>query len=63
MGTALPGYAAGRDARVPAQRFYAGIRLGNQIVHLKLVDQPDPSIAFVRKDTRCTSASMSSAIG
>jgi catechol 2,3-dioxygenase-like lactoylglutathione lyase family enzyme len=28
--------------------FYAGIRLGNQIVHFKLVDEPDPSIAFVR---------------
>lgn len=28
--------------------FYAGIRLGTQIIHLKLVDQPDPSIAFVR---------------
>ena len=29
--------------------FYAGIRLGNQVVHLKLVDEPDPSIAFVRE--------------
>ena len=29
--------------------FYAGIRLGNQVVHLKLVDEPDPSIAFVRR--------------
>jgi catechol 2,3-dioxygenase-like lactoylglutathione lyase family enzyme len=28
--------------------FYAGIRLGDQVVHLKLVDAPDPSIAFVR---------------
>jgi len=28
--------------------FYAGIRLGNQVVHLKLVDEPDPSINFVR---------------
>jgi catechol 2,3-dioxygenase-like lactoylglutathione lyase family enzyme len=29
--------------------FYAGIRLGNQVVHLKLVDEKDPSIAFVRE--------------
>ena len=28
--------------------FYAGIRLGNQVVHLKLVDAQDPSIDFVR---------------
>jgi catechol 2,3-dioxygenase-like lactoylglutathione lyase family enzyme len=28
--------------------FYAGIRLGNQKIHLKLVDERDPSIAFVR---------------
>ena len=28
--------------------FYAGIQLGTQVIHLKLVDQPDPSIAFVR---------------
>ena len=28
--------------------FYAGVRLGSQVVHLKLVDDPDPSIAFVR---------------
>jgi catechol 2,3-dioxygenase-like lactoylglutathione lyase family enzyme len=28
--------------------FYAGIRFGSQVVHLKLVDDPDPSIAFVR---------------
>jgi catechol 2,3-dioxygenase-like lactoylglutathione lyase family enzyme len=29
--------------------FYAGIRLGNQVVHLKLVDEPDPCISFVRE--------------
>jgi catechol 2,3-dioxygenase-like lactoylglutathione lyase family enzyme len=29
--------------------FYAGIRLGDQLIHLKLVDAPDPSIAFVRE--------------
>ena len=27
--------------------FYAGIRAGGQVFHLKLVDAPDPSIAFV----------------
>jgi catechol 2,3-dioxygenase-like lactoylglutathione lyase family enzyme len=29
--------------------FYAGIRAGNQVFHLKLVDQRDPSIDFVDK--------------
>jgi catechol 2,3-dioxygenase-like lactoylglutathione lyase family enzyme len=29
--------------------FYAGIRAGNQLFHLKLVDQKDPSIEFVDK--------------
>ena len=29
------------------QDFYAGIRAGNQIFHLKLVDEKDPSIRFV----------------
>ena len=29
--------------------FYAGVRLGDQVVHLKLVDEQDPSIAFVRE--------------
>lgn len=27
--------------------FYAGIRAGNQVFHLKLSDEKDPSIAFV----------------
>jgi len=27
--------------------FYAGIRAGSQVFHLKLVDEKDPSIAFV----------------
>ena len=31
------------------QDFYAGIRAGSQVVHLKLVDEPDPSIAYARK--------------
>jgi catechol 2,3-dioxygenase-like lactoylglutathione lyase family enzyme len=29
--------------------FYAGIRAGNQLFHLKLVDQKDPTIDFVAK--------------
>jgi catechol 2,3-dioxygenase-like lactoylglutathione lyase family enzyme len=28
--------------------FYAGIRAGGQVFHLKRVDSPDPSIPFVR---------------
>jgi len=31
------------------QDFYAGIRAGNQLFHLKLVDEKDPSIEFVDK--------------
>jgi catechol 2,3-dioxygenase-like lactoylglutathione lyase family enzyme len=27
--------------------FYAGLRIGRQVVHLKLADEPDPSIEFV----------------
>ena len=27
--------------------FYAGVRAGSHVVHLKLVDEQDPSIAFV----------------
>ena len=27
--------------------FYAGLRAGDQVVHLKLIDEPDPSIEFV----------------
>ncbi|HTO54482.1 MAG TPA: VOC family protein [Myxococcota bacterium] len=30
------------------QDFYAGVCAGSQAVHLKLVDAPDPSLAFVR---------------
>jgi catechol 2,3-dioxygenase-like lactoylglutathione lyase family enzyme len=29
--------------------FYAGIRAGEQIIHLKLIDRKDPSIDFVEK--------------
>jgi catechol 2,3-dioxygenase-like lactoylglutathione lyase family enzyme len=31
------------------QDFYAGIRAGRQLIHLKLVDDKDPSIEFVDK--------------
>lgn len=31
------------------QDFYAGIRAGSQLFHLKLVDEPDPSIKYVDK--------------
>jgi len=30
------------------QDFYAGIRAGTQVFHLKRVDEPDPAIAYVR---------------
>jgi catechol 2,3-dioxygenase-like lactoylglutathione lyase family enzyme len=30
--------------------FYAGIRAGGQLFHLKLVDEKDPSIEFVEKE-------------
>jgi catechol 2,3-dioxygenase-like lactoylglutathione lyase family enzyme len=29
------------------QDFYAGVRTGDNVIHLKLVDDPDPSIQFV----------------
>ncbi len=29
--------------------FYAGVRVGKCLIHLKLVDEPDPSIDFVAK--------------
>jgi len=37
----------GLELEFQYEDFYAGIRAGNQIVHLKLVDEKDPSIAFV----------------
>ena len=30
--------------------FYAGVRCGQYVVHLKLVDEPDPSIEFAARD-------------
>lgn len=32
------------------QDFYTGIRAGNQVVHLKLVDEKDPSIAYIEEE-------------
>jgi catechol 2,3-dioxygenase-like lactoylglutathione lyase family enzyme len=32
------------------QDFYAGIRVGSQMFHLKRVDAPDPSIAYVEEE-------------
>lgn len=32
------------------QDFYAGIRAGDQLFHLKLSDEKDPSIAFVEEE-------------
>ena len=29
--------------------FYAGVRLGDHVVHLKHVDEPDPGISYVRE--------------
>lgn len=37
------------------QDFYAGIRAGGQLFHLKLVDKKDPSIEFVDKGNTSTS--------
>lgn len=31
------------------QDFYAGIRAGEQVFHLKLVDEKDPSVAYVEE--------------
>jgi catechol 2,3-dioxygenase-like lactoylglutathione lyase family enzyme len=39
----------GAELAFQHEDFYAGIRLGGQVVHLKLVDEPDPSVAFVRE--------------
>ena len=37
----------GLTLEVQYQDFYAGIRAGSQLIHLKLVDEKDPSIDFV----------------
>ena len=44
--TQLPGF----ELAFRYQDFYAGIRAGDQIFHLKLCDHKDPSIAFVDRD-------------
>ncbi|MFC4807869.1 VOC family protein [Paenibacillus sp. GCM10023250] len=40
---------AGMELSFRHEDFYAGIRAGNQEFHLKLVDEPDPSVAYVRE--------------
>ena len=37
----------GLELEFQYEDFYAGIRAGNQVFHLKLVDEKDPSIKFV----------------
>ena len=37
----------GLELEFEHEDFYAGIRAGNQVFHLKLVDGKDPSIKFV----------------
>lgn len=37
----------GFDLEFQYDDFYAGVRTGNQVIHLKLVDEKDPSIDFV----------------
>ena len=44
--TALPGFALAFQY----EDFYAGIRVGTQLFHLKLVDAKDPSIDVVARD-------------
>ena len=44
--TALPGFTLAFQY----QDFYAGIRAGTQLFHLKLVDAKDPSIDVVARD-------------
>ena len=44
--TALPGFTLAFQY----EDFYAGIRAGTQLFHLKLVDAKDPSIEFVARD-------------
>ena len=41
--------ALGLELAFKFQDFYAGIRAGDQLFHLKLVDEKDPSIDAVRK--------------
>jgi catechol 2,3-dioxygenase-like lactoylglutathione lyase family enzyme len=44
--TALPGF----ELAFQYEDFYAGIRAGAQVFHLKLVDEKDPSIEIVDRD-------------
>ena len=44
--TSLPGFSLAFEY----EGFYAGIRVGTNVIHLKLVDEKDPSIDFVDLD-------------
>jgi catechol 2,3-dioxygenase-like lactoylglutathione lyase family enzyme len=39
----------GLDLEFQHEDFYAGIRAGTQVFHLKLIDEEDPSIEFVAR--------------
>jgi catechol 2,3-dioxygenase-like lactoylglutathione lyase family enzyme len=39
----------GFDVEFNYEDFYAGIRLGDRSIHIKRVDEPDPSIPFVEE--------------
>ena len=41
----------GLDLEFRYEDFYAGIKAGDDIFHLKLIDEKDPSIDFVSKST------------
>jgi catechol 2,3-dioxygenase-like lactoylglutathione lyase family enzyme len=51
LGESIRFYTAkvGLELEFQYEDFYAGIRAGNQLFHLKLVDQKDPSIDYVDK--------------
>jgi catechol 2,3-dioxygenase-like lactoylglutathione lyase family enzyme len=51
LAASLAFYARiGFDVAFQHEDFYAGIRAGNQLFHLKLVDERDPSIEMVTRD-------------
>ena len=52
LGAAIEFYTAklGFSLELQYEDFYAGVRSGHQMVNLKLIDAPDPSIAFVDRE-------------
>ncbi len=52
MAVAIDFYTAtlGFTLEFQYEDFYAGVRSGSDVVHLKLSDVPDPSIAFVESE-------------